>query len=212
MTIGYEVCVRKMVDIAKQALSTNNFDLAVEIFERHIKEHGPNVELYVGLGDSYARSGQLRKAFESYSNAFKLGHVKADNLNHLVNALIEAVMETDSGEGAAGTSKKEEDFMACGICLALWADPVTIPCGHTFCRKCLEKTKSKNCKKCGVIINRPRCWTLKTNVLLNTTIEKWFPKELQAARLKNEGNKCFERRQFSEAIGKYSEAFVNGKY
>jgi hypothetical protein len=27
----------------------------------------------------------------------------------------------------------------CALCLSLLYDPVTIPCGHTFCRNCLCK-------------------------------------------------------------------------
>lgn len=31
-------------------------------------------------------------------------------------------------------------FVDCEICLALFDDPVTTPCGHTFCRSCLQRT------------------------------------------------------------------------
>ena len=36
-----------------------------------------------------------------------------------------------------------EDFdqaLSCSVCLSLFADPVTTPCGHTFCRSCLAQT------------------------------------------------------------------------
>lgn len=195
-----------MVDLAKEAFSTNNFDLAVEIYERIIKERGPNVELYLGLGDSYASSGHLQKAFQAYANAYRLGIVTADHLNHLVTALIHAMRKDLQEENARA---KTEDFLACEICKALWTDPVTLPCGHTFCRKCLEKTQCTTCKKCNAVITT-KCWILRTNVLLNSAIEKWFPKEIEAARLKAEGNHYFEAGHFKEAILKYSQAYVNG--
>ncbi|XP_031426813.1 tripartite motif-containing protein 16-like [Clupea harengus] len=34
--------------------------------------------------------------------------------------------------------KKEEDSFKCLVCLYLLKDPVTIPCGHNFCKRCIE--------------------------------------------------------------------------
>ncbi|GCC31539.1 hypothetical protein chiPu_0009998 [Chiloscyllium punctatum] len=31
-----------------------------------------------------------------------------------------------------------EDSLLCGICLEMFKDPVTIPCGHSFCLKCIQ--------------------------------------------------------------------------
>eukprot|EP01137_Pigoraptor_chileana_P009567 Opistho-2@58052 len=36
----------------------------------------------------------------------------------------------------------------CGLCLQLLCEPVTIPCGHTFCRNCLVSALERSKKKC----------------------------------------------------------------
>ena len=200
-----------MVDLAKQAFTTNNFDLSAEIYERNIKENGPSLKLYLGLADSYARGGHLQKAFESYIQAYRLGKVTPDNLNQLVAALVD-VMRDKQQLNATNNDKTTEDIFACGICLNLWRDPVTISCGHTFCRGCLEREQSRNCKKCKVPRKNTKISSLKTNVLLSQTLEKWFKSEVLAIKLKNEGNDLFQKRKFREAVEVYSRAFEYGKF
>jgi len=53
--------------------------------------------------------------------------------------------------------------------------------------------------------------TLKTNILLLKTIEKWFPKEAKAVKLKHQGNLSFSQRKFDTAARIYSKAIEEGK-
>ena len=199
-----------MVDLAQQAFSTKNYDLAAEIYDRTIREHGPSGSLYLGLADSYARSGRLETAFRAYSNAFRCGPVSPDQLTNLVTALVDKMGENEDLKTDSKLSPEDQMF-ACDICKGMWNDPVTVSCGHTFCRKCLEKSSSKTCVKCGTVHSSTRISHLKTNVLLTSLIDKWFSHEAKAVKLKAEGNSLFANRRYHEAIDVYSKAFSLGK-
>ncbi|XP_033744047.1 LON peptidase N-terminal domain and RING finger protein 3-like [Pecten maximus] len=192
-----------MVDLAKQAFSTNNFELAADVYERTIRENGPSSELYFGLADSFARSGHFERAFESYCSAFRLTNsVRPGLLKHLVTALVDTVKQDSVVEDAM---MNKNCIFTCVLCRGLLNDPVTIPCGHTFCRKCLEREQSRPCKKCGTV-NHLNVSSIKTNVLLKQAVEVWFPSECRALQLKADGNVYFEKRDFEKAICLYNEA------
>ncbi|VDI39404.1 Hypothetical predicted protein [Mytilus galloprovincialis] len=192
-----------MVDLARQAFNTNNFLLAVEIFERTISQNGPSVDLYLGLADSFAKTGQFNKAFETYSSASRLGSISPEKLKHLVTSLVNCVKGEKTPEQMF---KQSQCLFTCLICRGLLKEPVTIPCGHTYCRSCLEKGQSKSCKNCGVVHYYLNVSRLKTNFLISRVVQQWFPSECRAADLKSKGNTFMERHKFERAIVLYSEA------
>jgi len=194
-----------MVDLAKEAFRTNNFDLAADIFERTIRENGPNSDLFLGLADSLSRGGQFSKAFHAYTNAYRYGKVTPEKLKHLVFGLIQTVKQDISNNGGIYEVKQNWMF-SCGLCRGLFADPLTLPCGHSFCRKCLEKDQKKSCELCGVVHYRLKLRNLSGNVVLSNLIEKLFPSQASAVALKRKGNEFFANGDFKNAIGVYSKA------
>lgn len=43
-----------------------------------------------------------------------------------------------------------EEKLTCAICLVLYGDPVTLPCGHNFCKGCIQdwRRREKECPEC----------------------------------------------------------------
>ncbi|RUS79220.1 hypothetical protein EGW08_013005 [Elysia chlorotica] len=193
-----------MVDLAREAFSTNNFSLAADIYERTITENGPTSELFLGLADSLARTGLFAKAFESYTNAYRYGKVTPEKLKHLVIGLIDTVKQDISNSG--NTTARKNCMFTCGSCRGLLMDPVTIPCGHTFCRKCLERDVSKTCEICNTVHYRLKVRQISSNVVLTNLIEKWFPNECKASQLKREGNEYIAKMDFENALRVYTQA------
>uniref|UniRef100_A0A4W3JJ64 RING-type E3 ubiquitin transferase n=1 Tax=Callorhinchus milii TaxID=7868 RepID=A0A4W3JJ64_CALMI len=52
------------------------------------------------------------------------------------------------------------DDLNCSVCLDLFTDPVTLECGHNFCRSCIsgswEKKESKACPECRTVFAKSR--------------------------------------------------------
>ncbi|XP_060769864.1 tripartite motif-containing protein 16-like [Neoarius graeffei] len=80
----------------------------------------------------------------------------------------------------------DQDQFLCSVCLDLLKDPVTIPCGHSFCKVCIndcwdqdEKSGVYCCPQCrDTFTPRP---VLRRNNMLSEVVEKLKKTEVQAA-------------------------------
>ncbi|XP_040000548.1 uncharacterized protein LOC120799424 [Xiphias gladius] len=87
---------------------------------------------------------------------------------------------------AAATVSVEQDQFCCPVCLEVLRDPVTIPCGHSYCLDCIEdywkRTRQEgqySCPQCRQVFNpRP---LLSRNTVLGEVVEKFQRTGLQAA-------------------------------
>ncbi|CAL1614010.1 unnamed protein product [Knipowitschia caucasica] len=70
------------------------------------------------------------------------------------------------------------DLLECPLCCFLMCEPVTVPCGHTFCRRCISYLPSK-CPKCEETLKPRDVNATKNNVLLISAVEKCCPKEVK---------------------------------
>lgn len=110
--------------------------------------------------------------------------------------------------------------LECAICMKLLIIPVTIPCGHNFCRDCLEKAKEyKNtCPLCRSNMGDKK----NINILLSDLIKEKYPltyakRVEEMEMIKREKEKKILKERFdviknSSVIPVFKVPFVSGPY
>ena len=77
-------------------------------------------------------------------------------------------------------------LLECSVCLQVFQDPRILPCGHTFCLPCLQKTSNRLCPLCK------REWTLPTSdtcsLPKNFTVENFIASLPSVSHCAVEGN------------------------
>lgn len=73
------------------------------------------------------------------------------------------------------------ETILCGVCLEVFSVPVTLPCGHTFCRECLRLYFAARASKCPTCREELFCCILKPNVSLQSVCELYRKEELREA-------------------------------
>ncbi|KAG5522776.1 hypothetical protein RHGRI_034803 [Rhododendron griersonianum] len=99
---------------------------------------------------------------------------------------LERTTASTIGSRGHGKPERTDDF-DCTVCLKLLYEPVTTPCGHTFCRSCLFQSmdRGNRCPLCRtVLFISPR--TCAISFTLNNIIKKTFPEEYDERKLENE--------------------------
>ncbi|KYN40189.1 LON peptidase N-terminal domain and RING finger protein 3 [Trachymyrmex septentrionalis] len=184
-----------MTELAKEAFTSRNYHLAVELYERCLKQQGSSYEVLLGYGDSLLKCGRVKESIEIYSRCSTAMSVPADRLKHLATALLEDMI----GIGTNPRRRIETSF-ACPLCEGALYQPMTAGCGHTYCRNCVDP--SKNCHVCGVKI----AIVSETNVLVQRLVEKWWPREVEASRARHEGDILMRKGHLGQALERYNLA------
>ncbi|XP_050632054.1 LON peptidase N-terminal domain and RING finger protein 3 isoform X2 [Macaca thibetana thibetana] len=205
----------------------------------------PESKVLLTQADALASRGRIREALEVYRQLSERQQLVAEQLEQLVRCLAEkvpqgealapappgegntaggAVVAEEAGAAAAAAATEVWDGFKCRKCHGFLSDPVSLSCGHTFCKLCLERGRAadRRCALCGVKLSALMVATgrargsrragqqppppLRVNVVLSGLLGKLFPGPARASQLRHEGNRLYRERQVEAALLKYNEA------
>lgn len=175
---------------------------------------GPEWQVLLGRADALAFGGRLHEALPLYQLASRHQQLRAEQLEKLVECLAQSV-RIKEGLPAAGqpAAPREWDVFRCRKCQGFLFEPVSLPCGHTFCKKCLERDRAPEprCVLCKEAGGAAAGQLLRVNVILSNLLTKWFPCQVKASQLRHEGNLLYKEKKLQAALQKYNEAVSLGK-
>lgn len=138
---------------------------------------------------------------------------------------------TSASSSSSSCSPSYSSIVSCNNCGGFMVQPVCIPCGHSVCKGCVEKSTMLSgenlvCPKCNhTCLKIPRAMASSGEGLdLSASLEKhriptltlqnafckWYPKWVESTQCREEGNKYANQSDFVSAIRWYSQALETG--
>ncbi|XP_062379595.1 LON peptidase N-terminal domain and ring finger 1, like isoform X2 [Sardina pilchardus] len=168
------------------------------------EDHVDHQRLILLKADALASENRLKEAIDLFSMALRYGSVRPDQLTTLVECILrnfkkKVEEETPSVLTNAHRTGAGDDIFNCPGCHRFLGEPVTVICGHSYCRRCLEGGIFSKCKVCNEDLGiRPGLF--RTNVILYGVMEKCFPDEMKRSKTIAETDCLISSRHFEEGL------------
>lgn len=85
----------------------------------------------------------------------------------------ESMHQDDQKKILDNTQKGKFNELECVICTDILVRPVTLPCQHTFCRSCIERSEVRKCPNC----RGPKTVPQNDNFMIKQLVMDAFPNE-----------------------------------
>ncbi|CAL8352109.1 unnamed protein product, partial [Boreogadus saida] len=166
-----------------------------------------NRELILQKADALASENRLKEAIDYYTMVMRDGAVRPEQLSTLVDCVLRNFKRNVSEPEEEPGSGEDIPMFDCPSCHSFLGEPVTLSCGHSYCRRCTDHSQLSKCKLCG----EPVHWThapdqqFKVNVILSGLFDKFFPEDLKTYKTICEIQELTTRRCFKEAVSLASD-------
>lgn len=182
------------------------FDIKSKLFEKLLQDSStiPSSQFISFKNKKFTKLIKLFQTCENYYSMMMLnGHSNEDVYSSQIYKNIQCLpRETNNLK-----------YYLCGICLHVLVEPVTLVCGCTFCKSCIdeynqcqfqtaalkqyyEQTKLLfKCKNCGLSHNNNSSQYLNQNIFITKIVDKRFKKQIDSRILRNDIRKCISLKQ-----------------
>lgn len=162
---------------------TTHAELALKDADKLINLRSNSVKSYILKSSALILLEKYEKARDVI-----LSGLQVDPFCNFLKTSLQNLERTEGNlRGGRNHGPERSDDFDCTLCLKLLYDPVTTPCGHSFCRSCLFQSmdRGNKCPLCRtVLFISPR--TCSTSVTLKSIIEKNFPVEYAERKTEHE--------------------------
>ncbi|XP_053092309.1 LOW QUALITY PROTEIN: LON peptidase N-terminal domain and ring finger 1, like [Pangasianodon hypophthalmus] len=145
---------------------------------------------------------RLRGALDALFRAVRseTESVRPEHISTLVEIIVRNFRKKETAVSWVQPAQDGEvdGELDCPGCNRFILEPVTVACGHSYCRSCLQQAFLSKCKKCREEIGAKHL--LRANVLLCGLLEKWFPEEIQKTKSIAEVKGLLRSKHFTQAL------------
>ncbi len=177
------------------------------------EEDHHQLNVIIQKANALASENCLKKAIDWFSVAMRYGPVRPEQLSTFVDCILRNFKKNVDESGALSGQSQEArdsaggDMFDCPNCRSFLDEPVTIACGHSYCKRCLQRRLFSKCKLCTETVADEG----RTNVILCGLLGKWFPDELKTAKTFREVDELCRRKHFHEAVSLATDVIQRGK-
>eukprot|EP00884_Botryococcus_braunii_P002611 jgi/Botrbrau1/12350/Bobra.0239s0002.2 len=170
-------------------------ELAVKDAQRLTALEPNNIQGFILLGEALLLSERYEECQNAYVEGLSLDPTNQELQNALLDLQKLDAFNLHKTKQRVVTSRDELD---CLLCFKLLFEPVTTPCGHSFCRGCLKmslslynrRNNSNKCPLCRTVLHVGG--SLPISLTLANIIEKSFPSEYAERRAEHQGHRSSE--------------------
>lgn len=178
-----------------------------------VSEDEDHHQLILQKANALASENCLKEAIDWFSVAMRYGPVRPEQLSTFVDCVVRnfrrkaAGPDTLSDHSREAGDSSEDDMFDCPNCHSFIGEPVTIACGHSYCKRCLQRRLLSKCKLCNETVTGEE----KVNVILCGLLDKWFPDELRTSKTLCEVDELCRKKRYQEAVSLATDVIQCGK-
>lgn len=164
-------------------------------------------QLILHRANGLASENRLREAIHWFSVAGSYGPVRPEQLSTFVDCILRNFKSSAAAPSAQSRASSGDADLDCPNCASFLGEPVTVGCGHTYCKRCSQRRLFSKCRICGEAVRGDE----KTNVVLCGLLDKWFPEELKKSKTLREVDELCRIKHFKEAVSLATKVIQSGE-
>lgn len=174
----------------------------------NVLEEQDHHQLILQKANALASGNCLKEAVDLFSAAMRYGPVQPEQLGTLVDCILRNFKRKAAGpdplwrRSRDAEESRRDDVFDCPNCRSFLAEPVTLACGHSYCKRCLQRQRLSKCKLCSGTVGGEE----KVSVVVCGLLEKWFPDELKRSKTLCEVDELCRTRRYHEAVSLATDA------